>query len=350
MKMDKINTPTFLVAAIASLVVRGKLNVRDHKAATFKRNVTDRRLLVQTEGWRDVGVKVCNDPENKGKKVVLSGNISVCAALEGFAVEPTVWESLIPGGKITVLDYGKLTEAQMEFLIKDHGENNLTLIEVFLNIKRALVADPGMTVDDLAVTFNGILNKVVKGRKVELTGDQKYDRNALADRWRGLLGQNFVLFIDMRAIKPVWDDQIARLTTPGDRTAGKLGLKKNEWKKLHNAWKEDKVADTLQNLNKEGFPPEMAKAMVQIRKDRAEKAKGSNAPATTEATVLSKDVIQGIQASSPSATIKSICAMMLGNPVPEHADLEAALVKAEQSEGNALHAFFNKVTATTAAK
>lgn len=347
----QIHMPQFLVAAVASLVVRGSLNVRDHTSATYKRNVTDRRLLIQTEGWRDAGVKVCDDPKTKGKKVVLAGNISVCAALEGFKVEPIVWEKLIPGGKITVLDYGKCTEAQMEFLIKDHGENSLTLVEVFLNVERALVANPGMSVDDLAVTFNGILNKVTKGRKVELTGDQKYDRNALADRWRGLLAQNFVLFVDMRAIKPVYDDQIARLSAPGDKTAGKLGLKKAEWKKLHEAWKEDKVADTLskKHLNKEGFPPRMAKAMENIRVDRTEKANASKAPATTEATPLTKEVIEGIGASSPSATIKSICHMMLGNPVPEHADLEAALVKAEQDEGNALFEFFNKATAAKAA-
>lgn len=339
-----------LVAAVASLVVRGSLNVRDHKAATFKRNTTDRRLLAQTEGWRDLGVKVCDDPKNKGKKVVLAGNISVCAALEGFAVEPTIWEKLIPGGKITVLDYGKLTEAQMQFMVKDHGENDLTLIEVFLNIERALVANPGMSVDDVAVTFNGTLNKVVKGRKVELTGKAKYDRKALADRWRGLLGNNWIPFIQMRAIKPVYDDHIARLSKPGDKDAGPLGLKAVEWKKLHKAWALDKVADTLDTKNEEGFPPEMAKAMLQIRKDRAEKAAKSQAPATVEATPLTKDVIEGIKASSLSATIKSICDMMLGNPVPEHADLEAALVKAEQSEGNALYAFFNKVTATKAAK
>lgn len=348
--LDKIRTPQILVAAVASLVVRGSLNVRDHKAATFKRNVTDRRLLAQTEGWRDLGVKVCDDPKNKGKKVVLQGNISVSAALEGFGVEPTIWEKLIPGGKISVLDYGKLTEAQMQFMVKDHGENDLTLIEVFLNIERALVATPGMTVDDVAVTFNGTLNKVVKGRKVELTGKAKYDRKALADRWRGLLTNNWMQFIQMRAVKPVYEDHIARLAKPGDKDAGKLGLKAVEWKKLHKAWTLDKVADTLDTKDEEGFPPEMAKAMLQIRKDRVEKANATKAPATVEATPLTKDVIEGIRASSLSATIKSICDMMLGNPVPEHADLEAALVKAEQTEGNDLHAFFNKVTAAKAAK
>jgi len=347
--ITKIHTPSFLVAAVASLVVRGELNVRDHKAATFKRNVTDRRLLAQTEGWRDLGVKVCDDPKNKGKKVVLAGNISVCAALEGFNLEPDVWEKLIPGGMITVLDYGKLTEAQMEFLVKDHGENDLTLIEVFLNIERALVTNPGMSIDDVAVTFNGILNKVVKGRKVELTGNAKYDRKALADRWRGLLQGNWLKFIQMRAIKPVYNDHIARLMSPGDKEAGDLHLKAIEWKKLHKAWEQDKVADTLAIWDVEGFPPEMAKAMVQIRKDREEKA-NTQAPATVEATPLTKEVIEGIAASSPSATIKSICEQMLGKTVPEYADLETALVKAEQTEGNDLFAFFNKATAAKAAK
>lgn len=340
MKMLKIETPVLLVIALVQLIVRGTLNVRNHQSDHFKRAVTDRRLKVQTEGWRDGEIKVCDDPENKGKSVVLAGNISVCAALEGFNLESDIWDKLIPDGKVTVRNYGKLTPAQMDFIVMDHGEVDLTLSEVYEVIERAYLADRSMSVDDLSVRFNDILHKVLKGRKVELTGNEVYDRKAIAARWRGTVGQNFMPHIQMRAIGPVYADYLAELETPD---SGLFSFKKNEYTKLHKAWKLDREAETLENLDEAGFPPEMSKAVDVIMKSREDKANKTKAPATHEATPLSAEKLGDIKKESPSITIKILMAVALGETVPEFAELEKALVKAEKTKGNPLFQFFNAV-------
>ncbi len=330
----KIETPVLLVIALAELIVRGTLNVRDHQAESFKRAVTNRRLRIQTEGWRDAGVKACNDPENPGRKVVLAGNISVCAALEGFEMEPDIWAKLIPDGKVTIQDYGKLTPTQIDFIVMDHGEVDLTLSEVYLVIERAYLADRSLTVDDLAIRFNDILHKVLRGRKVELTGDEKYDREAVSKRWRGLLSQNWMRHVQMRGVSPVYQDHLARLASPNDKEAGLFHFQKNEYTALHKAWKIDRDDESLQKEDEAGFPPEMSKCLDGILKNREDKASKTQAPAVAGPEVMTPEKIQEFLKETPSAAVKMVAAMILGETVPEFTDVEKWLVKVEQQKGS----------------
>lgn len=330
----KIETPIFVILKLAKLVVRGALNVRDHQAETFKRSVTDRRFRIQTEGWRDGEIKVCDDPEDKGRKVVLAGNITVSAALEGFHLERDIWDKLIPDGKVTVRDYGELTAAQMDFIIMDHGEVDLTLVEVYQEIERAFLADRGQSVDDLAVRFNDVLHKVLRGRKVELTGNEKYDREAISKRWRGLLTQNWMKHVQMRGVGPVYQDHLARLR---DKDSALFGFQKHEYTKLHKAWSIDRDNEALAKINDSGFPPAMAKVFEQVLKDREDKAAKTSAPAVADPEMLTAEKVKELLKESPSSTVKLICAVVLGETVPEFADVEKWLVKAEQTKGSPFH-------------
>ncbi len=339
----KMKNPVLLVIALAELIVRGTLNVRDHQSDHFKRAVTERRLRIQIEGWRDCEVKVCDDPENKGRKVVTSGNISVSAALEGFKMDPDIWDKLIPKGKITVRDYGKLTSAQIDFQVMDHGEVGLTLKEAYLNVERAYLADRNMSVDDLAVRFNEILHGVLRGRKVELTGNEEYDREAISKRWRGLLTQNWMRHIQMRGISLVYKDHLARLESPNNKEAGLFHFGKNEYTALHKAWKQDRDDEALQKQDESGLPPEMAKCLDGILKNREDKANKTKAPAVAVPEMLTLEKVNAIQSESPSGTVKTLCQVIKGATVSEFAALEKALAETEKTEGNPLYDFFNKV-------
>lgn len=331
----KIETPIMFVIALAQLIVRGALNVRDHEAETFTRAVTNRRLKAQTEGWRDGEIKVCDDPENKGRKVVLAGNISVCAALEGFHLEPDIWDKLIPEGEVTVRDYGKLTLAQMDFIVMDHGEVDLTLVEAYKVVERAFLADRSLSIDDLAVRFNDILHKVLRGRKIELTGNEKYDREAVSKRWRGLLQQNWMKHIQMRGISPVYADHIARLT---EKDSGLFNFQKHEYGKLHKAWQVDRDNEALGTVNETGFPPAMDKVFIQILKDREDKANKSKAPATQEPQMMAVEKVREFLNETPCQSFKLVLAQVLGETVPEYADAEKWCAKAERQKGAPFYA------------
>ena len=346
--MDAILTPIIVVLNVFDLIVRGALNVRDHESETFRKAVIAHRLKMQVEGFRDdAEIKVCDDPENEGLKVVLGGNITLTAILQGFDVEAKVWEKLIPESKVSVRDYGVLTAAQMDFIIMDHGDESLTLIEGYNLVKRAYLSNRSLSVDDLAVRFNGILHSVQKGRKVETTGDAVFDRKAMADRWRGLLEQNWMKHIQMRNIALVHDDHVARLTDPGDKEAGKFHFNKSEYTKLHKAWKLDGENEVRDIVNDDGLPVSMAGVLSQILKDREDKANKTKAPATLEVTPLTDEKLKAVQGETGSMVIKTIIALARGETVAEFAALETALIKAETTEGNALHAFLNAAVVAT---
>lgn len=339
--------PVFLLIALVKLIVDGAINVRDHTSANFEEISISRMLRIETEGWRDYTVEVCDHPNGKGK-LVLKGNVSVTAALRGFATNPEAWEKIIPGRDINVLDYGKLTADQIRFKVHDHGENAQLRIEVFNTIMDEFLANRDMTVVELCLMFNDTLHNAIGGRKVTLTGDLSEDKEAVRKRWAGLVGQNWMPHIYMRKILPVMKDHLAREAAPGDKEAGLFHFVKPEWTALYKAWQVDRDKEELGKkfLNDTGFPPAMAKALDDIMQAREDKEKASRAPgAVNEIKPLTAEKLTEIAAESDSASVKTILGMALGQTVAEFEGLEKALVAAETTEGNPLYDFFNKVVA-----
>ncbi|MCB7130252.1 MAG: hypothetical protein J3T61_12020, partial [Candidatus Brocadiales bacterium] len=151
---------------------------------------------------------------------------------------------------------------------------------------------------------------------------------------RGLLTQNWMRHIQMRGVSPVYQDHLARLASPNDKEAGLFHFQKNEYTALHKAWQIDRDNEALQVEDDAGFPPEMSKCLDGILKNREDKASKTKAPAVAGPEVMTPDKIREFQKETPSAVVKLITAMVLGETVPEFADVEKWLVKVEQQKGS----------------
>ncbi len=333
-----IRLPVLLAIQAIKLIVDGELNNRNHAAATFAANVKKKRFKMQTEGVRNATVTVCDHPKIAGAKIVLGGNITTSAIQEGFRDLPEVWEKLVPGGTITVLDYGACTTAQMEYLVADHGEAGQTAAELYAAFEKAYLSMPVPVWQDVVIRMHEQLSGVFKkGKAIDFTADDAAVRKALADRWRGTVEQNWVKNLEMRAIAPMYRDHLARLENDDSAL---FNFKKTEYVKMHTAWKADKEAKRLSQLDDSGFPPNMAKAWALIETARTEKASKAAPALETKVEPMSAEQIADMGAQSPSAVVKALCDRFAGNEVADYAALEAALVAAETTEGNPLYDFF----------